>query len=77
MDVLHIIETKLNKQYKPKKGKIVYEPFHPADMLATWADITKAKNILGWQPQTTLDEGIESAIKWYKNNHGLAVSIKL
>jgi len=40
IDVLHTIENKLNK-----KAKIKYEPFHPADMLATWADISKATKI--------------------------------
>ena len=31
-------------------------------------DISKARNKLGWQPQTTLAEGIEETIKWVENN---------
>ena len=34
-----------------------------ADMMATWADITKAQNILAWQPTITLGQGIESAVQ--------------
>jgi len=28
----------------------------------------KAKKILKWQPQFSLDAGLQKAIKWYKNN---------
>jgi UDP-glucuronate 4-epimerase len=72
MDVLHSIEDKLGK-----KSKIKNEPFHPADMLATWADISKAKKLLAWQPQVSIDQGIDSTIKWYIDNRSLAASIKL
>jgi UDP-glucuronate 4-epimerase len=72
MDVLHMIEDKLNKE-----AKVVYEPFHPADMMATWADITKAKNMLNWQPITKIDKGIFYAIKWYKINRSWAAKIEL
>lgn len=32
-------------------------------------DITKAKNIIGWQPQVSLDEGIRKTIQWYEKNY--------
>jgi len=62
MDFLQIIQNKLNKL------NIIYEPFHPADMMATWADITKAKEILDWQPTIKLEQGIESAETWFLQN---------
>ena len=31
---------------------------HPADVQATWADITKAKKLLNWQPKVDLKEGV-------------------
>ena len=39
-----------------KKAKIDYQPFHIADLMETWADIDKAKNILGWEPKVSLYE---------------------
>ncbi len=33
------------------------KPGHPADVPATWADIGKARRILGWEPKTTLSRG--------------------
>ncbi len=71
-EFLHLIEEKLGK-----KAKIEYKPFHPADMMATWADIRKAKNTLGWQPTIKLEQGIEAAVTWFKENHSWAAKITL
>jgi nucleoside-diphosphate-sugar epimerase len=80
MEVLTLISNKLNKSNqsnKPDTQNIIYKPFHPADMIATWADISKAKEILKWQPNVTIEQGLDSTIKWYKDNQDLAKSIKL
>jgi UDP-glucuronate 4-epimerase len=45
-----------------KKAQINQFPFHPADMKATWADISKAKNLLGWEPEIDTREGLERMI---------------
>lgn len=71
-EVLQMIETELSK-----KAKIEYQPFHPADMLATWADITKAKNLLGWQPEIDIKMGIDSAVDWYQKNRTWIKKIKI
>ena len=31
------------------------------------ADSTKAKNLLGWEPEYSLDDGLKSFVEWYKN----------
>ena len=51
-----------------KKAKIAHKPFHIADLKETWADIDKAKNLLGWEPQVSLDEGLEKSVQWYVDN---------
>jgi UDP-glucuronate 4-epimerase len=51
-----------------KKAKIDHKPFHVADLMETWADISKAKNLLGWEPQVSLDEGLEKSVQWYMEN---------
>ncbi|HAF61113.1 MAG TPA: nucleotide sugar epimerase [Anaerolineaceae bacterium] len=48
-----------------KKASIKYLPAHPADMNASWADVSKARELLGWQPQVTLEKGIPQLINWY------------
>jgi nucleoside-diphosphate-sugar epimerase len=62
-EVIKIIEENLNK-----KAKIVYAPFHKADIKETYADITKAKKLLNWTPKIDIREGIERTVKWYIEN---------
>lgn len=51
-----------------KKAIINNKPFHSADVDSTWADISKASEILDWQPEVTLDDGITSTVEWYLEN---------
>ena len=51
-----------------RKTKIDRKPFHVADLMETWADISKAKNLLGWEPQVSLEEGLEKSVQWYMDN---------
>ncbi len=51
-----------------KKATIENRPFHKADMTETMADITKARAILGWEPKTDLDTGLEETVRWYIAN---------
>ncbi|MDA8824082.1 GDP-mannose 4,6-dehydratase [Opitutales bacterium] len=64
---LNIVISKL-EELIGKKAKIEHKAFHIADIKETWADIGKAKQLLGWEPQTTLDQGLESSVKWYIDN---------
>ncbi|MBI5765964.1 GDP-mannose 4,6-dehydratase [Candidatus Falkowbacteria bacterium] len=50
-----------------KKAIKNYLPLQPGDVIATYANIDKAKNFLGFNPKTKIDEGIEKFIAWYKN----------
>ena len=70
---LNTIISKLEKLLG-KKAKIDHKPFHVADLMETWADISKAKNLLGWEPQISLEEGLEKSVQWYMDNqHWLKV----
>lgn len=60
-----------------KKAIIDNKAFHKADVLETWADISKAKKILDWEPKVSFEEGIERTIQWYRDNIELARSIKV
>ncbi|MDR4503710.1 MAG: GDP-mannose 4,6-dehydratase [Candidatus Scalindua sp.] len=58
----------LIEQYLGKKKKVKRFKFHKADLKATWADISKAKKILKWEPTVSLDEGIRRSVEWYLSN---------
>jgi UDP-glucuronate 4-epimerase len=51
-----------------RKAKIDHKPFHVADLMETWADISKARSLLDWEPQVSLDEGLEKSVQWYMDN---------
>ena len=72
MSVINRIEALLDR-----KSKIQREPMHPADVSATWANITKAKKMLRWQPEVGLDEGIRRTVDWYIEHREWASEVKL
>ena len=41
-------------------------PMQPGDVDRTYACIDKAKNMIGYNPQTPFEEGIKKFVKWYK-----------
>ena len=40
-------------------GEVVYIPKRPGEPDCTWADITKAKKMLNWEPKVSLEDGVE------------------
>jgi UDP-N-acetylglucosamine 4-epimerase len=43
----------------------LYRDFRPGDVRHSLADITKAKNLLGYSPQYRVGEGLKEAMAWY------------
>ena len=60
-----------------KKAKIKNLPFHKADMKITWANIEKAKSLLGWSPEVELEEGLKRSVEDFKANKEFYLRIKL
>jgi UDP-glucuronate 4-epimerase len=44
------------------------EPEQPGDVKQTWASVDKAQNLLGYNPETTLEEGLNKFYQWFKTN---------
>ena len=70
-----IIET--IEQLVGKRAVWQTQPMHPADVKATWADITKARTLLGWEPQVSLEEGLRRSVAWYLANRDWAKEVVL
>ncbi|MDP2586445.1 MAG: GDP-mannose 4,6-dehydratase [Candidatus Komeilibacteria bacterium] len=49
-----------------KKAIIENLPFPPGDVNQTYADISKAKSLLGWEPKTLYQEGVKKLFDWYQ-----------
>ena len=43
----------------------------PGDVDRTFADVSKAKELIGYEPKTTFKKGIENFVNWYKINKKL------
>lgn len=50
-----------------KKAVIERLPLQPGDVMMTCADISKAKRLLGYNPQVPIEEGIPHFVDWYRN----------
>ena len=57
--------VELVEELTGKKANVQYGPPNLADMFMNQADVTKAREMLGWNPQVNLREGIKNLIDWY------------
>lgn len=62
-ELIGMIESALGKKANIK----VMEP-QPGDVSITYADITKARQLLNYQPKVNMEEGIKRFVEWYKGN---------
>ena len=49
-----------------KKAKIDRQPMQPGDVNRTYADITRAKADLGYEPGTSFEQGLERFVAWLR-----------
>lgn len=70
MDAIQLMEEIIGK-----KAILEFEAGHAADMRETWADISKTKSILNWQPQVDFETGMRRLISWYGANREWAKNI--
>jgi len=59
-DLIALIEDVVGK-----KAIVEYGPAIQADMRSNWADVTKAKELLGWEPEYDLRRGVDALVDWY------------
>jgi UDP-glucuronate 4-epimerase len=53
-----------------KKAEINFLPMQPGDVKETYADITPIQEEFGFQPSTTIDQGIPRFVEWYRSYYG-------
>ena len=50
------------------KAKVKSRPSHSASVEVTYANVDKAKKLLGWEPEVSLEEGITRLVTWFRAN---------
>lgn len=71
MDFIQLIEELVGH-----KANIERRDAHAADMHATWADISKARQLLDWTPSYNFGKGVEELVGWYRDNRSWASQIQ-
>ncbi len=64
--LISIIEEKLGKEARMDR-----RPMPDGDVPITYADISKAENMLGYDPRVSIEEGIRNFVEWYRENESL------
>jgi len=72
IEMIAIIEKGLGKA-----AMIKNMPVQKADAEATWADISKAKRLLDWEPKVSLEEGINNTIQWFNENRDFVRKLEI
>jgi UDP-glucuronate 4-epimerase len=65
-ELIHVLEAVTGK-----KAIIEQHPEQPGDVPGTFADITKARELLGYNPRTKLEEGVKKFYDWFIENKEL------
>ena len=60
----------LIEQAVGKKAEIDFLPMQPGDVKETYADITPIQEGYGFQPATSIDQGIPRFVEWYRSYYG-------
>ena len=67
--VINLIERKLGK-----KSEVNYSPMQPGEANQTYANISKARSVLGYDPEVRIEKGISLYIDWFLGEVSNAIS---
>jgi UDP-glucuronate 4-epimerase len=62
MEYIHVLEKELGIT-----AQMNMLPMQEGDVKETYADITKARTLLGYQPATKVEEGVANFVKWFRD----------
>ena len=64
-ELISMIEERLKK-----KAEINRLPMQPGDVNRTYADINRARELLGFEPKVSISEGLDKFVAWYLDRQG-------
>lgn len=68
-DLVRLLKKELGKfDSKIKDVEVIYGPNRKGDVPHSLASIDKAKKLLNYHPQFSMEQGLEQAVKWYYEN---------
>ncbi|MCZ6695494.1 MAG: GDP-mannose 4,6-dehydratase [Acidobacteria bacterium] len=68
--LIGMLEARLNKSATISEVKD-----NPGDVVATWADVSKARRLLGYEPAVMIEEGLKLFVEWYRRPESGAAAV--
>jgi UDP-glucuronate 4-epimerase len=65
IELMHFIET--IEKAMGKEASKEFLPMQPGDVLKTFADVSELEQNFDYHPSTSIEEGVESFVSWFKN----------
>lgn len=65
LDLIRLVENCLDR-----KGNVRFLPPQPGDVPVTYANVEKAKVLLGYEPAVPIEHGIEKMVRWFLEQRG-------
>ncbi|MFO8109064.1 MAG: GDP-mannose 4,6-dehydratase [Thermoplasmata archaeon] len=59
-----------------RKAKKKMLPMQPGDVKETYADIDKSRDMLGFEPKVSIEEGIKRFLSWYGDYYGVKIPLE-
>ena len=63
-ELIALLEKSLGRH-----AQIDRQPLQPGDVTQTFADISKARRLLGYDPQTQIEDGIQKFVEWFRESN--------
>jgi UDP-glucuronate 4-epimerase len=63
---ISILEEKIGK-----KANKIYMDMQPGDVLRTYADVSDLEKVINFKPNTSIEEGLEKFVDWYKEYYNI------
>ena len=70
-EVINLIEKNLNKEAKIINKERAYK-----DVDIVLPNLKNSKELLGWEPNTNIEDGIKKTVEWYKDNESTLKEMK-
>ena len=68
VELMHMIDT--IEQLLGREAVKEYLPMQPGDVFETYADITPIQQEMGFSPSTSIEQGLDKFVQWYRSYHG-------
>lgn len=67
--IVDIVKKILDLMGNPINPQIGALPYRANEVWEMYCDNSKAKRLLGWEPKTSLEEGLKKTVRWYMENY--------